>query len=355
MKVLKAGITVIAIGVLVVFVVFVVNQTNQVVLLAGNVSPLLGAIVFWGLIGFYAVVVAVPTILFVRMPRPLVPPDAAGGPEFDRHLRLLRARLQQNRLLADRSIETQADVDAALSELNRRADEIVRETASVVFLTTAVSQSGRLDGLVVLAAQSRMVWRIARLYYQRPALREMLNLYSNVAATVFVTTQLEEIDVEEQIEPIIQSAIGAAFGAMPGMTAAATLLSSSILTGSTNAFLTLRVGVITRRYCGALVRPERRSIRRVAAAEAARMLVPLVWSGSKRITTTAGAALRKKLSWKKGSTSPELTESFALDAAMPLDQPDLETPPAPVVRRRWWRAGTRRAPGPRSAPDESTD
>ena len=45
--------------------------------------------------------------------------------------------------------------------------------------------------MVVLAAQSRMTWTLARLYYQRPRLRELAYLYGNVAATAFVTAEIE--------------------------------------------------------------------------------------------------------------------------------------------------------------------
>src|SRR5690606_37879526 len=171
-----------------------------------------------------------------RLPTPLDPPSVASGPEFDRHLRMLKARLVLNKRVDGRPIETREEVEAALAELGQKADAITKESASIIFLTTAISQNGRLDGLVVLLAQTRMVWRIARVYYQRPTLRDLINLYANVAATAFVAAQLEDIDVEEQIEPVIESIAGAAVGAVPGMTAVATILSSSILTGSTNAF-----------------------------------------------------------------------------------------------------------------------
>jgi len=219
---------------------------------------------------------------------------------------MLKARLVLNKRLDGRPIDTREEVEAALAELGQKADAITKESASIIFLTTAISQNGRLDGLVVLLAQTRMVWRIARVYYQRPTLRDLINLYANVAATAFVAAQLEDIDVEEQIEPVIESIAGAAVGAVPGMTAVATILSSSILTGSTNAFLTLRVGIIARQYCGSLVRPEKRLLRRMAAAEAARMLLPLVWENSRKVSGSVLRAMRNRLMGrKKKDTEPD--------------------------------------------------
>ena len=109
----------------------------------------------------------------MRMPRPLVPPASETGPEFDDHLKRLGERLAINprvQLAAIRPIDRRG-IEDALRVLDDDANAIVKQMATTVFLTTAVSQSGRLDALLVLAAQSRMVWRIAHLYYQRPSLQ----------------------------------------------------------------------------------------------------------------------------------------------------------------------------------------
>jgi len=46
---------------------------------------------------------------------------------------------------------------------------------------------------------------------------------------------------------------------------------NSVFSGAANAFLTLRVGIIAKRYCASLVLAERWAIRRAATVEAARM------------------------------------------------------------------------------------
>ena len=84
--------------------------------------------------------------------------------------------------------------------------------ATTVFLTTAVSQSGRLDALLVLAAQSRMVWRVAHLYYQRPSVRELIHLYANVAATSFVAGELDDLELHQMIQPVVAGTVGASGG-----------------------------------------------------------------------------------------------------------------------------------------------
>jgi len=82
---------------------------------------------------------------------------------------------------------------------------------------------------------------------------------------------------------------------VPGMQAAASIVVTSILTGAANAFLTLRVGIIARRWCGSLVVDERRALRRTATAEAARLLGSIVKSGTARISRGLWDASKDKV------------------------------------------------------------
>ncbi len=291
---------------IVAFVVVVVNQTAQVVELAARVHPRLGDATLWGLIFIFAGCILVPVWMILRLPRPLVPPDGEDPAEVEAHVRRLATRLAANRAVAAPALETRADVEAAIASLDRQADELTRTTASQVFLTTAISQNGNLDALVVLGAQSRLILRIARLYFQRPTLRDMLNLYGNVAATALIASELEDIDLSEQIQPVLSSVLGSAAGAIPGLQAASILLVNSVMTGSANAFLTLRVGVITRQYCGALVLPPRRTLRRVAALQATQMLGAIALAGA---STVAGAV------WKASRRAAGGAVSGVVDAA----------------------------------------
>jgi len=266
------------------FGIVVVNQTAQVVQLASTVHPSLGTATLWVLVGVYAATAGVPLVLYLRLPSPLVPPSSADGPEFESHLRKLGERLAASPHLAGHDLSDREGIEDALAILGKRADLIVREAATTVFLSTAVSQSGRLDGLLVLAAQSRMVWRVAHLYGQRPTPGELARLYATVAATVFVAGELEELDLGEQVEPILSSAIGALGASLPGFQVAGTILANCVLSGSANAFLTLRVGMIAKRSCAATALLRRADLRRGATAEATGHLGKIVSDGSAKLT-----------------------------------------------------------------------
>src|SRR4051812_38875536 len=280
---------------LVSFAVLIVNQTAQVVQLATTIHPTLGTVTLCGLVTTYAALVGVPVVMVLRLPRPLSPPARDEGREFDLHLRRLAERLAPSPHLAGHDLSDRRGIEVALRILDEKATAIAREAASGVFLATAVSQSGRLDGLVVLAAQSRMVWRVARVYQQRPTLRDMVHLYANVAGTAFVAGELQEIDLGEQGEASLSSAVGALGASVPGFHVAGTILANCVLSGSANAFLTLRVGMIARRYCGALVVEPKSAVRKAATTEAAGHLGGIVAEGSSRLTKALWRASADKV------------------------------------------------------------
>lgn len=281
--------------VLLAFGLFVVNQTVQMVELAERIDPRLGVGVLWLLLVAYAILLLTPLYLWLRLPAALAPAKSDSGPEFERHLEALRKRLRRSPRLRGADLETRDDLERALTVLSEGSDEIIRDSAASVFLTTAISQSGRLDTFLVLGAHFRLVWRLAQLYYQRPTLRDMAYLYANVAATAFMAGELEDIDVSQQVQPILSSVLGSAATSIPGFQTASSLLVNSVLTGSTNAFLTLRVGMIARRYCSSLVVEDRRTLRRSASAQAAVLLGSIVSHGAKTLVKSVARASKDKL------------------------------------------------------------
>jgi Domain of unknown function (DUF697) len=176
--------------VVVVFAVIVINQSVQVIQLARGVHPRLGDAVLWGLVFVYSALLLTPAVLWLRLPKQLQPPAKTDGPEYSTFLAGVRKRLSRNSRLAGQALSTEADIQAALRTLDGQADRVVSDAASTVFLSTAVSQSGRLDGLVVLVAQSRLVWQVAHIYQQRPSVRQFVQLYANVASTAFVAGEM---------------------------------------------------------------------------------------------------------------------------------------------------------------------
>jgi hypothetical protein len=271
----------------------IIAGLTSLVSLADRIHPVAGQIVFWLACAAIAFGVLYSLLAYSRMPAALVPPDDPA--DHDEYLDGLRARLRANPRTKTAAVETIGDIEAALSTLSAEADSVVRNTASTIFLSTALMQNGRLDGLIVLFTQIRMVWRIARIYVQRPSPREMLRLYANVAGTAFVASGLESLDVGEMFAPLATSIVPALKGGVPGLSGISHLLVRCVSTGAANAFLTLRVGEVARRYCELTSAPSAELIRKSATAAAVQHLGRIVRENgvliSRKIWESTGGAL----------------------------------------------------------------
>ncbi len=287
-KTAKKIALIVAAFIAVVFVVFLFNQTAQIVQSARAVNTVFGNGLLWGLIFTYCILIATPFVLWFGLPKQMLPPATTEGEVYDRFLLDFKKRLSRHPRLRGHALNSATDIEAALQTLDKHADDVVTSTAAAVFLSTAVLQSGRLDVLVVLAAQTRLIWQVAHVYYQRPSLRDFAQLYLNVASTAFIAAGIEDIDVDVLVGTIFGSTVAA----IPGMH----LLASSVLSGSANAFLTLRVGMITKEYCRCTVRVEKAGLRRAATLKAAKLLGSIVREGTVKLSKATVTASRIKLS-----------------------------------------------------------
>ena len=320
----KTWLVTFALLILAAFLIFLTAQLAEVVRLLYGVNETLGRIAAFLAMGLGLALVLVPAVSFLRLPKPIIPPQEESGPPYEKHLERIRQRLADNPVLRESSLSTVTDLEVAIAKLQIEARQISVDWAKRVFLGTALSQNGVLDMLIVLAAQITMVRRIAGVYYQRPTLRDLFYLYSHVAATAFMSYALEEIDLSEQVEPLVESAMSG-ITAVPIVGAMVTPFVAATLDGTANAFLTLRVGIITSWYCAPLVRIEKKKARRQAAAQAAKLLGAIVVEGAQKIglavtkatgkkIASAGSALAGKTKqglkslWPSGRGSPERTE-----------------------------------------------
>ena len=254
----------------------IVAGVTSLISLADRIHPVAGSIVFWTIVlaaGFFALYCL---IAYARLPAALIPPAEMSGQKHDAYLRALRARLATNPRTRDLPLATPEEIEDAVSHLSNQADKVVRRTASTVFLSTALMQNGRLDGLVVLFTQIQMVNRVARIYVQRPSPRELMRLYANVAGTALIASGLESLDLGEMIAPLATSVVPAIKGGIPGLSGISALLVRCISNGAANAFLTLRVGEVARRYCALTSRSSRDAIRKSATAAAVHHLGRIV-------------------------------------------------------------------------------
>lgn len=285
-KAMKNFLTLAGVVVVGAFLVFVYDSIAGLADFAGRIRPEFTPFVFWGLLVPTAATFAWWVGMALLRPRPIMVHANPTEEEMAGFRRQLVKRLSRNRILRDNgvSVEDESGLDMGLMVLRDRADGEIRNTAKRVFIGTAVSQNGRLDALVVLFLITRLVWRISKLYDQRPHHRELINLYANIAATAFLAGSLDEFGIEDTIHELIGPLMaGSALGAVPGAEAVAGTITASILTGSTNALLAMRCGIVARNYMSLELDTKGR-MRRNATTEAARMFMTISGDTVTRVT-----------------------------------------------------------------------
>lgn len=293
--------------------VLLVASITQLAAAADRIYLGLGQPVFWILISIFLFFVVSPLFLYFKLPKALIPPTETSGQKHEEYLIKLRQRLATNSRLIGVPLKSQNDLQSALAILSQDAEKTIRETASAVFINTAIMQNGRLDGLVTLFTQARMVWKIACAYQQRPSPRQMLYLYWNVGINALIAESIEDGELSEIIAPILASATTAVASSslvstvashLPSAIALAanaagfqvpvpakssnnsptpphtSILVKSVTNGAANAFLTLRVGSIARQYCEALSSPSKGLVRRNATLSAIAIIGDIVKDGA---------------------------------------------------------------------------
>lgn len=276
---------------LVSFAIIMINQASQLVQTATAVNPVLGQVLllFFILLFIFGILSVVGII--VSLDKPLIIPDVNDEEAYTIYIGKLRKRLVKNKYLKNNNfiwnpdLEEIAQVEEALELLNQESIKMIKKESSAVFITTAVSQNGSLDSIFVFVSATRLVWQIAMLYNQRPAISDLTKLYSNVFGTVLLSRQIDDLDLlSEQLEPVISSLFGGSVGSIvPGVSFAATFIVDSLMEGSINALLMLRIGLITQRYLSTITKVDNRTIGKSATIQACSLLGTLITDNSKRI------------------------------------------------------------------------
>lgn len=282
------------------FIIIMVNQVAQLINLAMSINPLFGKILFW----FFTLLSTISVFFIIlhisSLNKPLVIPNENNLEEYSNYLIKLRKRLMKNKYLIKNNYiwePDESDIDSinrALSILDIESKNIIKAQATSVFITTVISQNGSLDSVFVFVSAMKLVWRLSIHYNQRPAISDLVKLYSNVFGTVLLSRQIDDLDlVAEQLEPVISSLLGGTVGTIvPGISYVVSFVVDSVLEGSINTLLTLRVGLITQKYCRSITKIEPRTIGKASTIVACEILGNIITDNSKKIADSLFKAIR---------------------------------------------------------------
>ena len=117
-------------------------------------------------------------------------------------------------------------------------DSEIKSAAKTAFVTTAISQTSFYDMFSMLSVNLHLIRTIVESCGYRPSAAALLGLYVRILKATFLAGGLEEMDLEELL-PLVT---GNAAMKLPG------LVFASAAQGTVNAFMTIRVGILTKKY-----------------------------------------------------------------------------------------------------------
>lgn len=294
------------------FILFMLNQIADLARLCALYFPQSHDYVLFGLSALFLGACLSPLVIYLFRPGPLVMPDDPTPAEEQEFISKLRKRLRRNKYVRQSGIRlnTNEDLELALDMLDEISTSKMKTVASRIFLSTAISQNGQLDSFIVLGSLVKLVWDVSKIYNQRPSFRDMVAVYANVAGTAFFAGAVEELDIQSQIEAIMSPVLaGSALGMIPGAGGLTSIVTASILDGSTNAFLALRVGIITRGHFNFHADKRSAGYRRRILKEAAVLLLSIAMDSTKMITTAYLKTITRSAGEKAANAARKVVDS----------------------------------------------
>lgn len=184
-------------------------------------------------------------------------PNTKEGSEEEKNKKMLLAEL--NRALKKKG-DLRSPLSKAVAFQKATANKIIHESAVVVFVSTTISQNGRLDAISVLVANFRLVNNLVNHFGYRPPLPTLIKIYTQIFIIALVADEIDDIDLAETLEELAPGL----FTAIPGTS----LIINSLINGSLNALLTLRIGFIAKKCLLNIGSFTKKEIRKDANAEA---------------------------------------------------------------------------------------
>lgn len=126
------------------------------------------------------------------------------------------------------------------STIKKKVNKVIFRHSKTVMISTAISQNGRLDFFATLTVNIRMIKEIVVTCGFRPNFRNLSKLTLRVFSTALIAEGLESIEFSQLLPGSAQSFLKN----IPF----ARVVTDSIAQGISNGILTLRVGIVTRKY-----------------------------------------------------------------------------------------------------------
>jgi uncharacterized membrane protein len=170
--------------------------------------------------------------------------------------------------------------------IKKELNKIIVGHAETVFLSTAISQNGRLDLAAVLIINLRLIKELVVKCGFRPSYTALGKLSLNVMSSAVIAESLEGIDLNE----LFPAKGLQALNEIPFMK----VLTGSLAQGVGNALLSLRVGIICRNFLFMNLKGQtKKDLRKNAFAEAMLLLPSVLVESIKRMPSRLKSIFEK--------------------------------------------------------------
>lgn len=273
-----------AIGFIVLFLLMLLSSVLDVGDRLTSISPYLAY-------GFYGLVVILLYLLILRpvsiimfsptfSVQTTIDDEETGRKNYRLYKKVVKRLLDEPYLPEEEKaalLNTLSEKDKLQSSLNhtfnkyvkKEINKRIRKHAKTVMISTAISQNGRLDFFTVIVVNLRMIKELVEMCGFRPSYKNLSKLTINVFTTALIAEGLENIDIGDVVPQSTMNTLGEIPLIKPVL--------GSVTQGISNALLTLRIGIVTRKYLFSDAKEiTKEKIRRDALLEAAKMLPSVV-------------------------------------------------------------------------------
>ena len=154
------------------------------------------------------------------------------------------------------------------TSVKKEINKIILKNAKTAFISTAISQNGKLDMLTVLSVNIKMIKEIVQRAGFRPSYPKLAKLSIRVLSTALIAENLEGLTFTD----LFPNSTANYLAELPLIKP----LANSIVNGLANALLTLRVGIVTRKYLFSEAKTTKDEIKKQSIKESVKMLPQLI-------------------------------------------------------------------------------
>ena len=129
-------------------------------------------------------------------------------------------------------------------EITKDINKLINVKATEVLITTAISQNNKFDALTMIIINIRLIMQIVVRCGYHPSYAQLAKLIYKVFRNAFIAYTIQSLQLEDLVVSGINKLVKGTLSAIPTLNE----ITKGIVQGSANSLLTLRVGILTRKY-----------------------------------------------------------------------------------------------------------